>query len=147
MLAKYRSYMMLGILAGLAVAGISTPASAASPDPLQEAVQHGKHLFMDASFGGNGRHCNSCHRGGGTEAGQLPDGTAIPSLNNAASIFPRFNRRRGAVITLQDQVHNCIQGALQGIAPAPDSKDMVALVSYLTSLSQGKPIDMGGQPQ
>ena len=128
----------------LALCGLP-PAAAA--DALQQAVQDGKQLFMQESFGGKGMHCNSCHRGGGLEPGRLPNGQTIPSLSNAATIFPRFNPRQGRVLTLQDQVHNCVQGALQGTPPVPGSPRMAALISYLTSLSEGKSIHMGGKPQ
>jgi len=138
------SIPLVGIL--LLGAVVWQPATATA-GPLQEAVQNGKHLFMTATFGGNGRTCNSCHLGGGTTTGRLPDGTQIPSLSKAATIFPRYNPRRGSVLTLQQQVHNCVVGAIQGTPPAYDSTEMVDLVSYLTSLSQGKPIDMGGKAE
>lgn len=114
-------------------------------DPLQQSVERGKQLFMHETFGGTGRTCNSCHRAGGRAAGMLPDGQRIPSLTNAAAIFPRFNPRRKAVLTLQNQIHNCVAGGLQGTPPAYDSRAMVDLSSYLTSLAAGKPIDMGGR--
>ncbi|WP_018294336.1 c-type cytochrome [Mariprofundus ferrooxydans] len=116
-------------------------------ESLNQAVESGKHLFMTANFNGNSRTCNSCHMAGGTTAGKLPDGSPIPSLNNAAAVFPRYNRRQEKVITLLDQVHNCVAGALQGTPPAYDSAEMVDLISYLSSLSQGKPLNMGGKPE
>jgi thiosulfate dehydrogenase len=129
----------------LIVAGMLPVAAMASP--LDQAIKDGKHLFMTPGFGGNGRSCDTCHKGGGTTMGQLPNGKPIPSLNNAATIFPRYNPGRGTVLTLQDQVHNCVMGAIQGTPPPYGSKEMVDLVSYLTSLSQGKAIDMGGKPE
>jgi len=123
------------------------PAAASAGGPLDQSIAQGRHLFMTATFNGNGRHCNSCHKGGGTEVGQLPNGKKIPSLNNAAAIFPRYNPRRKRVLTLQNQVHNCVLGALKGTPPTYDSQAMTDLISYLTSLSQGKPIDMNGRPQ
>lgn len=123
----------------------STPA-AEMPAQLQAAVNQGKDIFMHPSFGGNGRACNSCHRDGGTGPGALPDGTQLPSLSNAAAIFPRFNKK-GKLITIQDQVRNCVAGAIKGTPPAYDSDKMRLLVVYLTSLSQGKAIDMGGKPR
>jgi len=119
----------------------------ASAQPLDQAVEAGKQLFMNDDFNGNGRTCNSCHLAGGTTAGKLPDGSAMPSLNNAAAIFPRYNMRQARVLTLADQVHNCVSGALQGTPPAHDSVEMVDLISYLSSLSQGKPLHMGGKPE
>jgi len=51
------------------------------------------------------------------------------------------------VFPSQDQVHNCVAGAIEGAPPAYDSPEMRSLVVYLTSLSQGKPIDMNGRPE
>ena len=102
---------------------------------LQSAAKQGKDIFMHPSFGGNGKACNSCHHDGGTGPGALPDGTPLPSLSNAAAIFPRLNKK-GKLITLQDQVHNCVAGAIEGTPPAYDSDKMRLLVVYLTSLSQ-----------
>ena len=92
-------------------------------------------------------NCQSCHVDGGTGPGKLPNGTAIPSLSNAAAIFPRFNPRANKVVTLEDQLRNCIAGALQGKPPAYGSEQLTQLVSYVTSLAQGKPLDMDGKPQ
>lgn len=121
-------------------------ASAAHADSVVDAIAEGKALFTHPSFGGNGRACQSCHLGGGLEPGRLPDGKVLPSLGNAAAIFPRVNRH-GALVTLQDQVHNCVAGAIEGTPPAYDSPEMRSLVVYLTSLSQGKAIDMNGRPE
>ncbi len=117
-------------------------------DPeLDKAIEHGKQLFLQNTFGGKGRVCQSCHLAGGTKPGQLPNGQAIPSLSNAAAIFPRYNKRIGKVVTLEDQVRNCVMNALEGTPPEYGGEDMNALVSYLTSLSNGKPIEMGGAPK
>jgi len=145
MLFKPKTCIALYGLA-LLTAVMSLPA-AGRAGSLDEAVQNGKHLFMTSTFGDGGRTCNSCHTGGGTTPGRLPDGTAIPSLSNAATIFPRYNPRRGAVLTLPQQIHSCVMDAIEGTPPAYDSTEMVDLVSYLTSLSQGKPIDMGGKAE
>lgn len=134
---------------GLAVVSSATLATTAfAMDPqLAQAVARGKQLYLHEHFGGNGRVCNSCHLGGGREPGRLPDGTPIPSLVNAATIFPRIARHGGHLITLPDQVEHCIGGALQGNPPDYGSTRLNALVAYVTSLAQGKPIDMGGKPR
>ena len=102
---------------------------------------------MTAHFAGNGRTCNTCHRGGGKDQGRLPNGKTIPSLGNAAAIYPRYSKGAHMVITLPQQVHRCVMGALRGMPPAYDSNAMTDLVAYITSLAQGKRIDMGGAPK
>ncbi|MCL4477656.1 MAG: cytochrome C [Deltaproteobacteria bacterium] len=120
---------------------------AAGKPQLEKAIQQGKDLFIHGTFGGNGKTCETCHTDGGIEPGRMPGGMKFPSLANAATIFPRFNPKVNKVITLEDQIGNCIVGALHGKPPAYGSAEMNALVSYITSLSQGKPMDMGGKPQ
>jgi thiosulfate dehydrogenase len=115
--------------------------------PLEKSVEAGKALFIHGTFDGNGRTCETCHTSGGTVPGKMPGAITIPSLNNAAAIYPRFNPRANKVITLEDQIRNCIVGALHGKPPDYGSIRMNALVSYITSLSRGKPMDMGGKPQ
>lgn len=137
--------MMVAMGIGLWMGGAAL--ATAAPGPLQQSIQHGKALFTSAHFGGNGRTCDTCHRGEGKAQGMLPNGKAIPSLRNAAAIFPRYNKNAGMVLTLQQQVHRCVMGALQGTPPAYGSPEMTDLISYLTSLSQGKAIEMGGSPK
>ncbi len=129
------------------LACLLAPLGALADPELDKAIAHGKQLFSQHNFGGKGRVCETCHLAGGTKPGQLPNGQAIPSLGNAAAIFPRYNKRFGKVVTLEDQVRNCVMNALEGTPPEYGSDDMNALVSYLTSLSNGKPIEMGGMPK
>ncbi|MHB1616302.1 MAG: c-type cytochrome [Metallibacterium sp.] len=136
------------LLAGVLVLGLCAPAAwAKGPDPLHAAIESGSHLFTTDTFGGRGMTCQSCHSGGGKIAGQLANGSKIPSLSNAAAIFPRFSPKFGKVITLEDQIRGCIAGGLGGKPPAYGSQKLNDLVSYLTFLSNGKPIDMGGKPK
>lgn len=137
------------ILAAVSLVGVGAMAGAApvSDPQLEKVVAQGKTVFTHDKFGGNGRVCESCHLGGGLEPGRRPDGKPIPSLANAAAVFPRYKARAGRVFTLSDQVRACIGGALEGTDPGEGSEKVTALVVYLTSLSQGKAIDMGGKPQ
>ena len=56
---------------------------------------------------------------------------------------PHLTRPR-RVLTLADQVQVCVAGGIQGEPPAQDSRAMRALLAYLTFLSQGRPIRLGG---
>ena len=131
---------------GLATASASSYA-AADANSLQQVVDRGKELFMTATFDGNGRHCTTCHKKGGTAMSELPNGKKFASLNNAAAIFPRYDDKNHRVKTLPDQVKHCVRNAIHGTPPAFDSAEMTELVTYLTSLSQGKSIEMGGNPK
>lgn len=131
----------------LLASSLNATASDMDNAPMGQMIKKGKDLFSHNTFEGNGRVCETCHVQGGTVPGKRPDGVAIPSLANAAAIYPRFNSRQGKVISLQDQIRGCVGMALEGTPPAYGSESLSALTVYLTSLAQGKPIDMGGKPQ
>ncbi len=135
-----------GALLGALLLAAGIPALAAG-NPLEAAIQDGKQVFSHETFGGKGKTCDACHSNGGVGPGKLPNGKMIPSLSNAAAIFPRFNPKAQKVVTLEDQIRACTKNALQGNPPDAGSEKLADLVAYLTSLSQGKPIDMGGKPQ
>ncbi len=129
----------------MAVCALTFTAPAlAAEKPMQAAIHEGGQLFAAASLGVNGESCMTCHRGGGRVEGMLPTGKKIPSLIGAAASFPRYNERAGRVITLGMQINSCITNGLHGMPLSYDGPKMVALISYLTDLSQGKPIDLQG---
>ncbi len=136
----------VALATALAATGLPLAWAGTVSGPLAQAVAKGKDIFAHDTFGGGrGMTCQSCHTAGGTTAGTTPSGAKIPSLSNAAAIFPRY--AHGQLVTLEDQVRRCVAGALGGKPPAYDSQQMRDLVAYMTSLSQGKPINMGGKPQ
>ena len=135
---------------------IVTTSAFASPasQALAKAVHAGAHIFNTDTFGGHeqsfhGTHttCSTCHVDGGRVMGHLPNGKKIPSLTNAAAIFPRYNPHMGKVITLETQIRGCVHNGLLGHPPAYGSRTMVNLVSYLGSLAHGQPVDIGGKPR
>ncbi len=150
---------LIAITSALAAAvtltlGIAANAQAANPAmELHAAANHGRYLFEHGTFGGT-RHmggapvtCDTCHVGGGLVKGRLPNGmTVLPSLVNAAAIFPRYNPKAGHVVTLEMQIQHCIKAGLGGHPPAPDSKAMVDMVAYLHSIAKGQPMNSGGKP-
>jgi thiosulfate dehydrogenase len=130
---------------GLCTLGIHQ--AAATEPQLEKAIQDGEALFVHETFGGAGNTCQTCHVEGGAGPGKSSKGGAIPSLANAATIYPRFNPKANKVDTLEDKIGHCIAGGLRGKPPAYGSEQMTQLVSYITSLAQGKPLNMGGKPQ
>lgn len=118
----------------------------ATETPLEMAVATGAHLFTTATFGGNGRTCETCHKDGGKAPGQLGD-RELPSLLNAAAIYPRFSPDAGKVITLEGQLRSCIKGGLAGTPPELGSPDLVAITAYLGSIAKGQRVEIGGAPK
>ncbi|HKJ10460.1 MAG TPA: cytochrome C [Gammaproteobacteria bacterium] len=133
------------LLGSMLVIGLAPAASAGLSGPLAKTVAHGRDIFLHDTFGGRGMTCDSCHTAGGKGPTVVPGSTMKgPSLSNAAAVFPRYKPDDGRVLTLAEQIHGCISGALGGKAPPYGSDTMRALETYLTALSQGKRIDMGG---
>ncbi len=101
---------------GAALLLSATQSVGAIETPLETAVATGAHLFATATFGGNGRTCEGCHNDGGKALGQIGD-RKLPSLLNAAAIYPRFSPGAGKVITLEGQVQSCTRAAWPGRHP------------------------------
>ena len=135
-------------IVAILVLGIPNARSAeGSADLLAQTVTKGQHLFATEKFGGNGKTCESCHVGGGKSSGMLPNGRKLPSLVNAAAIFPRYASSIQQTVTLEGQIRKCIQGGLEGASPDYGSIDLVALVTYLGSIAHGQTVDIGGAPK
>ena len=135
------------ILLNSALCALGMQHAAAAEPQLEKAIQDGKALFVHETFGGSGMTCELCHLNGGVGAGQSPKRSTIPSLSNSGTIYPRFEAKKNKVITLEEKIQNCVAGALRGKPPAYGSEQMTQLVTYVTSLSQGKPLNLGGKPQ
>jgi len=140
-----KNIMMSAMVLAVGLSG-SGMAYADSANSLSDAVSQGHQLFEKQTFGGSGRTCQTCHHEGGRGSTVLPNGVHKPAIAGAATYFPRFNPKVGHLLTLEDQVRRCVAGGLQGQPPAYDSAEMRAMIAYLTSLSQGKAINMGGKP-
>jgi thiosulfate dehydrogenase len=138
--------MLAGNTFGATLLLFAAQSAGAAETSLETAVAKGAQLFATATFGGNGRTCESCHQDGGKTPSQLGNQN-LPSLLNAAAIYPRFSRGAGQVITLEGQVRSCIKGGLAGTPPEFGSPDLVAITSYLGSIAKGQPVEIGGAPK
>ena len=138
----YKIRFLISTLSASALLWCVTVSAETSINAMQNAIKNGSTLFASTSLGSRGNSCMTCHRGGGRSEGILPNGKSIPSLIGAAATFPHYNKRAGQVITLDMQVNSCIKNALLGKQLPYNSNKMIALVSYLTSLSQGKKINL-----
>lgn len=141
---RFKKTWWMAASAIAACCGSSAASAATSQYAMHEAIQEGAQLFASSALGTNGMSCMTCHRAGGRTEGRLPNGKRIPSLIGTAATFPHYNQRSGRVVTLEMQLEHCVQAGLGGKPLAYDSPKMVALLSYLTSLSQGKPIHLQG---
>lgn len=115
------------------------------PDPLTsqqaELVHQGKLVFDEtpkdaAGYVGNRLACSDCHIQSGTAAYAAP-------MIDLAGLFPKFNKRAGHMISLQNRIQECFSRSEAGKPLPEDSQQMKALVAYVDWLSKdeikGKP--------
>jgi len=81
-----------------------------------------------AAFTGNRLACASCHLEAGTKA------YAAPYVGLSA-LFPVYSGRDGKVGTLEDRINGCFERSMNGKKLPIDSKEMLAMVSYIKHLS------------
>ncbi|HZT13864.1 MAG TPA: c-type cytochrome [Candidatus Baltobacteraceae bacterium] len=84
--------------------------------------------------------CAACH----VDAGLRPRGGSFVGI---AAQFPQWNKRAKRTIALQDRLAECFLYSMNGKPPPYDSREMVALVSYITYLSRGTPIGAKPDPR
>src|SRR6266851_4276978 len=115
--------------------------SAGSKIPLIATEEYGKRLFGQTSellgpdvADPNMRYtvgrlsCGACHLGTGTEPGTL-------GLPPAYGHYPRFSGRSNTTTTIEDRVNECMQRSLNGRPLPKNSPEMIAMASYIRSLS------------
>ncbi len=80
-------------------------------------------------YSGNNLACASCHLNAGTKA------YAAPYVGLSA-IFPVFSGREGKVATLEERINGCFERSMNGKKLPVESKEMVAIISYIKHLSK-----------
>jgi thiosulfate dehydrogenase len=117
----------------------SPPSDEAMPTgEFGKAVRLGKAIFTDTQtyarqYVGNKLNCVNCHLGAGRKADSAP-------LWAAYGMFPAYRDKNKHVNTYEERLAGCFRFSMNGKAPAPDSKEMVALVSYSYWLAKGAPL-------
>lgn len=77
----------------------------------------------------NGMDCQQCHRSAGSNASAFP-------LTRTFSSYPRMQKRSGTSISLRRRIADCFERSMHGTAPADGSREMSAILAYLTWLEQ-----------
>ena len=86
----------------------------------------GKNVFSDAN-------CSSCHMGEGRMAWSAPVWASVTTM-------PDYRGKNWQVNSLEDRIIGCFSFSMNGIPPAYDSDDMLALVAYHHWLARGAPV-------
>ncbi|HJS97636.1 MAG TPA: c-type cytochrome [Terriglobales bacterium] len=125
----------------MAQSKVAERAKAAAPahipaGPAGESIRLGQNIFdytprYAAEYVGNQMNCADCHLRSGRAAYSGP-------MVGLAHIFPTYNERAGRVIPLSRRIQQCFARSENGRPPAPDSREMKALLAYIGWLSPAK---------
>lgn len=105
--------------------------------PFGDAVRLGHNIFVDTQtyakgYVGNGLNCVNCH----LDAGRKPDSAPLWA---AYSMFPAYRDKNKKVNSYEDRLTGCFRFSMNGKAPPPGSKELIALMSYSFWLAKGAP--------
>ncbi|HTE12563.1 MAG TPA: c-type cytochrome [Chitinophagaceae bacterium] len=116
-------------------------------DSAAQLIRYGKELIINtAKYLGprgsvmaisNGMNCQNCH----IEAGAKPYGNCLSAV---AATYPVFRPRSGVKESVEFRVNDCLQRSLNGKTIDSLSKEMKAMVAYITWL--GKDVPKGYKP-
>ena len=127
------------------------PAAQATFDPqtvpsghVGEMVRYGYELIMQTRthlrpYVTANMDCAACHVNGGLK----PRGGNFVGI---AAQFPQWNTRAKRVISLQDRLAECFLYSMNGRPPAYNSREMEAMVAYITYLSRDAKIGSAPDP-
>lgn len=121
----------------------ATPAPAAT-GAVGELAAYGRELILHTRqhlhpYVTANMDCAACHVDAGTKA---RGGTFV----GIAAQFPQWNKRAHRVIALQDRIAECFLYSMNGHPPAYNSREVLAMVAYITDLSRGTAIGSGPPP-
>lgn len=137
-----------GMSAAASETAAAAPAKAQAFTPPSEAdlpdnefgkiVRLGKNIFEDTQnyakpYVGNGMNCVNCHLASGRKADSSP-------LWGAYVRYPAYRAKNNKVNTYEERIQGCFKFSMNGKAPAADSPEMVALVTYSYWMSTGAPV-------
>ncbi len=79
---------------------------------------------------GNNMACKNCHLGSGTKA------FAAPYIG-LTKVFPTYIGRENKIESLEERINGCFERSMNGKALDNSSREMKAIVAYITYLSNG----------
>lgn len=112
------------------------------PDgPEGDMIRYGRELILNTAkyigpegsagqFLGNKMNCTNCH----LDAGTRPYGY---NFFSTYANYPQYRSRENQVMTMEQRVNNCVERPHNGTPLPLDSKEMVAIVTYIKWLGEG----------
>lgn len=113
--------------------------------PEGDLIRFGRDIFINTqklrgTYVGNDMSCTNCHLDAGAKA------TAAPIWATPVD-FPQYRSKNLHVNTVYERLAGCFTYSMDGTPPAPNSKVMVALESYMKWLGTGIPSDAIVEPR
>jgi thiosulfate dehydrogenase len=122
------------------------PAVAAATAPIPsgrdgDLIRYGRRLMTQTrKYAGKyvnaGMDCAACHIAAGTKAHG-------GSFLGIYATFPQWNKRSHRFIALQDRLEECFLYSMNGYAPPPNSREIIAMTAYIAWLSRGAQVGTG----
>lgn len=122
--------------------------SLVAKEPNAASITYGRALIANTSefLGPNGKvrkisnglNCQNCH----LQAGTLPLGNNFGAV---AATYPKVRGRSGLEEDIPKRINDCFERSLNGQALSRDSKEMIAMVSYMQWL--GRDVPKGQKPK
>jgi len=115
------------------------PAEQAIPnDRYGDDVRLGMNIFSNTHeyagrYTGNALVCSNCHLDKGRKANAAP-------LWAAYGMYPAYRKKNDQNISLEQRIQQCFRFSMNGFAPALDTPEIKALVSYAHFLAKGIPV-------
>jgi thiosulfate dehydrogenase len=115
----------------------------ASRSGLSEAaladIERGELLFKEtpvyaAAYTQSRISCSNCHLGGGTAPFTAP-------VIGSAQAYPKFSKRAGRTVTLEDRVQECMTRSENGKPLMHDSAEMRGMLAYINWISTPHPAE------
>jgi len=113
--------------------------------PEGDLIRFGRDIFINTqklrgTYVNNDLSCTNCHLGAGANPNAAPIWATTVD-------FPQYRSKNLHVNTLYERLAGCFTYSMNGTPPAPNSKVMVALESYMKWLGTGIPSDAIVEPR
>ncbi|MDA7747382.1 c-type cytochrome [Psychromonas sp.] len=111
-------------------------------DAFGEQIKRGYSLFtnsqqMRGKYVMNELNCTNCHLASGRKENAAPMWAAYMA-------YPAYRSKNDRINSFADRVQGCFSYSMNGIAPANDSPELIALASYSYWLAVGSMLDQQG---
>jgi thiosulfate dehydrogenase len=118
------------------------PSPQDSPAGIKDAVELGYNIIMNTQkyaslYVGNKLSCKNCHFKGGITPGGINGGL---SLVGVGAVYPKYGKRQNDVVDLAARTNACFERSMNGKALPPDSRELLAVLTYYQWISKGLPV-------